>query len=654
MAIICAQCGHRNADGSRFCANRECGAFLAWSGEQGATPGAPPPEPSALPPEQGDATRWGYDAGGQSDAAASMALTETELSVQPGETVTTTVSVHNGGSQVEQFAVLVLGPTAGWAEIDPPVVVVYPDSRGEAVIRWSPPRQSATVAGQAAFTVRATSVLHRGLQVHAGGVLEVGEFRELTGTLTPQTTAGRWQTTHRIELTNAGNVVESVQLKATDPAGRIRFSLPGGELPVPPGSQSIEMSVRPPWRFLGRPVSQPFQVLATPRPPLTPVRLDGTREIVPLIAGWIPKVVTGLVALAVAAAVLWVTQRPDEDDQTPADAATVGASQAATISPPSKPAEGGRSPGGGPPPPPGASGPPASSVTPAPSAPRLWAVVDASGAQVSAAGVASVISQSPGRTQVTFTRDVADCVYAATVAASGGQPVPERGLAFVASGDTAASVVVETRDLDETLQQPYPFHLQVRCDVGDTAVVVGDRAVRGTNDPEVRRLDGGSREVRFLRGVRDCAYVATIGDPGGGRAGTGLVSVGSGQRASAVVVDVKDVVGTRLDLPFHLMSRCSGLFAVVGTDGRADRKDSVEEVSRGEPGTWDVRFNQDVSRCSYVAAVGSVDDSPVDVGGVVFAASGPQPDTVTVQTRKLDAIGAGVLTDFPFHLQVVC
>ncbi|HEX8343307.1 MAG TPA: hypothetical protein VF657_01005, partial [Actinoplanes sp.] len=303
--------------------------------------------------------------------------------------------------------------------------------------------------------------------------------------------------------------------------------------------------------------------------------------------------------------------------------------------------------------PPGGSGPPASSATSAPQATTVWAVVDASGAQVFAAGVASVISQGLGKTQVTFTQDVAGCVYVATVAASGGQPVPERGLAFVASGNTAAGVVVETRNLDGT-PQPYPFHLQVRCDVGDTAVVVGGRAVRGTNDPEVRRLDGGLWEVRFTRSVRPCAYVATIGDPGAGTAGTGLVSVGSGQRASAVVVDVKDVVGTHLDLPFHLMSRCSGLFAVVGTDGRADRADSVEEVRRGETGTWKVRFDRDVSRCSYVAAVGSVDDSPVDVGGEVFAASGAEPDTVAVHTRKLDATGTGTLTDYPFHLEVVC
>ena len=113
MAIICAQCGHRNPDGSRFCTNRDCGAFLAWTEPEARPPGwSPRPEPSRPPPRQGDATRWGATVDGHSDVAASMALTDATLAVTPGETVSTTVSVHNGGGQVEQFAVSVLGPTA--------------------------------------------------------------------------------------------------------------------------------------------------------------------------------------------------------------------------------------------------------------------------------------------------------------------------------------------------------------------------------------------------------------------------------------------------------------------------------------------------------------------------------------------------------------
>lgn len=658
MAIICAQCGHRNTDGSRFCANPECKAFLAWTGQQGGPPRqAPPPEPSAPPPVQGDATRWGYDAGGHSDAEASMSMTDPELAVQPGETAATTVSVHNGGSQVEQFAVSVLGPTEQWAQIDPPVLVVYPDARGEAVIRWSPPREPTTVAGRAPFTVRAASILHPGLQVHTNGVLEIGEFREVTAALTPQTTAGRGRTTHRIQLANGGNVVEPVQLKATDPAGRMRFSLPVGDLALPPGSQGLDMTVRPPFRFFGRPVSQPFQVVATPRPPLPPVRLDGTREIVPLIAGWVPKVAIGLLAAGIVAAVMLVV-KPFDQGKTAVNSTAGPSSGAATVAPKVGASGGGATP---PPPPPpgggapaGGSAPPSSSATPAPAGNSPWAVVDATGRAQFSDGVAAVNTQPPGRTEVTFTRDVSSCVYTAAVAASVGQPVPDRGLVFTASGGSPQSVVVETRDIDGTLRS-YPFHLQVRCSAGDTTVVAGGRSVRGTNQPRVTQTGTGQWEIRFAQ-RRSCAYAATIGDPGPGPAGTGLVSVGSGQQdPDAVLVTVTDPGGAQADLPFHLMTRCSGMFAVVGADGSRDRGRGVEDVSHPTPGGYEVTFDRNVSECSYVASVGSADSTPVDPGGEVFAAGGEEPDTVRIETRRLAAAdGSGEPADFPFHLQVVC
>ncbi len=656
MAIICAQCGHRNPDGSRFCTNRDCGAFLAWTDPNAATPGTyPQPEPFQPPPRQGDATRWGATVDGHSDVAASISLTDSTLAVAPGETVSTTVSVHNGGGQVEQFAITVLGPTQEWAEIDPVVLAVYPDARAEAVIRWSPPRQSTTAAGRAPFTVRAASILHRGLQVHATGVLDVSEFRALTATLTPQTTSGRWQTSHRIQLTNEGNVVEPVQLKASDPAGRIKFSLPAGELPVPPGSQSIDMSVRPPMRFLGRPASQPFQVLATPRPPVAPVRLDGTREIVPLIAGWIPKAIVGLVVLAVAAAALLITQRGGDDNKVAVNStpnATVP--PGATVPPPGGGASGPAVPpaGGSPP---GKSPPPSSDATTAPVNNTPWAVVDQAGGLTFNSGATAVTPLGTGRFEVTFGRSVDDCVYLGTVAASNGQPVPEGGLVFTLSGSNRNSVLVQTRNIDGTAGA-FPFHLQVRCASGDTVVVSGDQAVRGNNQPRVRQTEIGQWEIRFNRGVRNCSFVAAVGDPGTDEPPAGLINVGTGQQdRAAILVETRGRNGARGDMPFHLQTRCSGTFVVVDADGRTPRDAGLDELRRLEPGKWEVDFTKDVSRCSYTAALGDADGSPADLGGTVYAASGPRPSTVQIHTRRLDAAaGDTVLGDAPFHLQVVC
>jgi hypothetical protein len=484
-------------------------------------------------------------------------------------------------------------------------------------------------------------------------VLDVGEFRALTATLTPQTTSGRGQTNHRIELTNEGNVVEPVQLKASDPAGRIRFSLPAGELPVPPGSQHIDMSVRPPMRFLGRSVSQPFQVLATPRPPLPAVRLDGTREVVPLIAGWVPKVVAGLVTLGVAAAAFLLIAKPfDKVGSTGTSTAatpatTIALSGLPTGSPGASPSDG-AGPGGSP----SAS----ASASSAAAMNTPWVVVDAAGGMTSNNGVAAVTPQGTGRFEVTFTRRVDGCVHLATVAASGGQAVPDNGLVFTAGGSNRNSVLVQTRSIDGT-PAAHPFHLQVRCAVGDTAVVVGDRAVRGTDQPKVRQTGKGQWEIRFDRDIRDCSYVATIGDPDTEDPPTGLVNVGTGrQDAAAILVETRIRDGIRTDMPFHLQTRCSGLFVVVDADGETPSGAGVDAVRHPGPGTWEVDFSRgDVSRCSYAAALGTADGDPADGGGVVYAASGPNPATVQIHTHRLNtATGRTELGDAPFHLQVVC
>jgi hypothetical protein len=309
MAIVCRQCGRRSTDGSRFCANPECGAYLGWEGQEQPAE-APAPVLGGTPAQPFADTQ---------SAAATLTLSDSVLSVVPGETATSTATVHNGGSQVEQFAVEVVGPTAGWAVIEPAALTVYPGERAQSTIRLSPPRTSATAAGRAWFTVRATSMLHPGLAVGANGTLEVGAFRELSASLSPQGTSGRWRTVHGLDLTNGGNIVEPVRLQAGDPSGRLRIGLPAGEIPLAPGTHRVNLAVRPAPRLVGRPQAYPFQVTVVPRPPTPPIRLDGRREGIPLVAGWVPKVV-GLLAVLAAAAVVALVLVPRRGS-TPAPAA---------------------------------------------------------------------------------------------------------------------------------------------------------------------------------------------------------------------------------------------------------------------------------------------------------------------------------------------
>ncbi|MEV0644588.1 hypothetical protein AB0I28_04945 [Phytomonospora sp. NPDC050363] len=296
MAIVCRNCGRQNPDDAQFCANNDCGVFLDWDRGDGTPP--PVRGGTGIPRPPSEAQQ----------AAAAASLSDSALAVQPGETVATTVTVHNAGSQVEEFVILVIGPAAAWATVEPDRLSIYPGQRAEATVRISPPRRPETSPGNAWFTVRAASTLHRGLTADVQATVEVGEYRELVATLQPQRGSGRGATRHVVDMLNTGNVIEAVRLTGTDPTGQIRFDLPADERAVPPGQQRVMFHVKPPGKLTGRAQNLPFSVIVSPRDPTPAIRLDGDREVVPFIAGWVPKVAAGLAAVAVVASIglMWI------------------------------------------------------------------------------------------------------------------------------------------------------------------------------------------------------------------------------------------------------------------------------------------------------------------------------------------------------------
>jgi nitrogen fixation-related uncharacterized protein len=296
MAIVCQHCGHHNPDGAQFCANTACGLYL-WTGQSTPT-AATAMMPGTTP----------------SSAQLNMTIAHAQLAVEPGQTATTQVTVINGGSQVEEFAVTVLGPAAAWASVQPASVQVYPGRQETCTVQFTPPRASATMPGPLRFLVRAASSLHPGRTAETAGVLTVGEFRELSATVTPRDSTGRGAARQTIAITNSGNVVESVQLRADDPSGQLRFALPTAEMPLPPGTHEAPVRLRAPWRFFARPRTFNYKLLVVPRPPSEPIALDASREHLPLIAGWVPKVVAAVLAVALAGLAFWWSNRTGEDD----------------------------------------------------------------------------------------------------------------------------------------------------------------------------------------------------------------------------------------------------------------------------------------------------------------------------------------------------
>src|SRR5947207_15968934 len=80
-------------------------------------------------------------------------LQRDSLSVEPGQTVTTDLSLVNGGTIVEQFTIMLLGDVVDWAESDPPVVSLFPGAQQTVTLRFAPPRAYTTPSGPVPFGV---------------------------------------------------------------------------------------------------------------------------------------------------------------------------------------------------------------------------------------------------------------------------------------------------------------------------------------------------------------------------------------------------------------------------------------------------------------------------------------------------------------------
>lgn len=94
--------------------------------------------------------------------------------------------------------------------------------------------------------------------------------------------------------------------------------------------------------------------------------------------------------------------------------------------------------------------------------------------------------------------------------------------------------------------------------VMDAVVKSDGTLVRGKGATGASHLTPtGEYQVDFGRKVSNCAYVATIGDPGTGVAPSGEITVATRSgNPDAVFVETNDSSGNRSDRPFHLQVSC--------------------------------------------------------------------------------------------------
>ena len=278
--MVCPNCGRSNEPDAQFCANPECRAYLPAGADR-------PADGPARPVEQRTGAR--------------LQLAQTALTTKPGEAVTTTVTVHNGGNLVDQFTFAVTGPMAGWASVEPREVSVYPGTPASATVRFAPPAYPPAPAGVAPFAVHATSELTPGLVAEATGTVTVEPVYAVDAELTPQTVRGGGVTRQTLVVENRGNVAEEIRLGGSDAEAELQVELPP-ELVVQPGRSGTEVRVRARQALLGKPRNVPFRITVQPSGNRPELVLPGMRIVTPRFRVWhlagFVVVLVGVIALA--------------------------------------------------------------------------------------------------------------------------------------------------------------------------------------------------------------------------------------------------------------------------------------------------------------------------------------------------------------------
>jgi hypothetical protein len=226
------------------------------------------------------------------------------LQVDPGTEASLVVRVRNRGSIVDQFDISVVGPTSAWATVDPPSLRLFPDKEGEARVSFRPPRAPDPAADTYPFGVAVRAASDASASTVEEGRITVAPFVQLASEIVPQTSRGSRSAMHDLTITNVGNSVAELSVKASDPDRLLDFEvLPAREGLRPGASSTIKARVKPKATFwMGPPKRVPF-ALQIDETTAGSYQVPATLEQRAIIPGWV-KPAGGLLVAAIAAVLL--------------------------------------------------------------------------------------------------------------------------------------------------------------------------------------------------------------------------------------------------------------------------------------------------------------------------------------------------------------
>ncbi len=234
------------------------------------------------------------------------------VTVAPGGTATTALTVRNDSDIVEAYSLEVVGDCAPWTTAEPPRVSLYPGTSETVTLRLEPPRSPEIRAGEMPLGVRVLPAEHPESARVLETTVHVEAFHELHAELALRRRRGWLRGRYRLAVRNQGNTPVEVGFTPGQAGEELGFTFSPARPKLEPG-ESTEAGLRvrrgkPVW--FGAPVVWPFTVdtaetgdrEAEARRDESAVRTPLEAEFVqiPVFPKWLLAVLAVLLALLLA------------------------------------------------------------------------------------------------------------------------------------------------------------------------------------------------------------------------------------------------------------------------------------------------------------------------------------------------------------------
>ena len=170
---------------------------------------------------------------------AQAQFSETDVQVEPGESVTLALTLFNLGDHTETFTMIPAGLVAGWVRLTPPVVTLFGGSHEVVEVTLRPPLLASTTAGPAPLTIRIIAQNEPDDVSIAETTVLIGAFHDRRVHVIQPVLRGSRRATFEFLIENHGNAQASCRLHLIDTTQRLDGSFDPPAVGIEPGAKSL-------------------------------------------------------------------------------------------------------------------------------------------------------------------------------------------------------------------------------------------------------------------------------------------------------------------------------------------------------------------------------------------------------------------------------